>query len=643
MGNDVTAMPSDADISDGRPVLSTLAGFEAVDRTFPQMLCERARFEPETVAFQSWSAGVVRQTTWGDYLNEVREVALGLHRRGIAAGDRVAILSGTRREWVIAAQAILSVGAIPVGVHQTSSLSEVRHVLENSKATAMIVETTDDAEKLAALAPELAHLRVAIGLDVRPAALAGEGTVQTWEELRAGGREQAAAEPTLFDNMVNAGDIDQPAGLFYTSGSTGAPKGVTHTHRTLQYSVLGFAMSYPDLGRTRHDLVGFLGLSHVAPALIAIHVPIMTRLVITHCSIDERLDALIGVRPTAVLWPPRMHEKLAAEALQALSESGRTFQLSYRAAMGVARAVSVRRWQGRTLPWYLAAANALARKTVFTPLLAKVGMDRIRVTWTASGSMTPDVAALWHMWGLDLRELFGTTETCGSVLAQWDRSFPEPGTIGKCLPDPRWALRVSEQGELQLRTPSLFVGYWENPEASSAAMSDGWYCTGDLVELDPDGEVKILGRLKDVLKTSGGKMVNPQPIEVRLKASPLVDEAVVVGDGRKYLSVLLGLSSDAAQLSAGDRDAALTAWLDEVNAEFSRPYQLKKYRVLPRELSVTAGELTAKGTIRRAAILEAFRELIDEMYDAGELEAIAREARYAAKPNRRRSRLGGAD
>lgn len=642
MGNDVTAMPANADISDGRPVLSTLAGFEAVDQTFPQMLCERARFEPDTVAFQSWSAGVVSQTTWGEYLGEVREVALGLHRRGITPGDRVAILSGTRPEWVIAAQAILSVGGIPVGVHQTSSLSEVRHVLENSKATAMIVETIDDAEKLATLAPELPHLRVAIGLDVRPSGMARDATADTWEQLRADGRQQAATEPRLFDDMVGAGDIDQPAGLFYTSGSTGAPKGVTHTHRTIQYSVLGFAMSYPDLGRARHDLVGFLGFSHVAPALIAIYAPIMTRLVITHCSIDERLDALIGVRPTAVLWPPRMHEKLAAEALQGLSESGRMFQLSYRTAMGVARAVSARRWQGRTLPWYLAAANALSRKAVFIPLLAKVGMDRIRVTWTASGSMTPDVAALWHMWGLDLRELFGTTETCGSVLAQWDRSFPEPGTIGKCLPDPRWALRVSEQGELQLRTPSLFVGYWENPEASSAAMSDGWYCTGDLVELAADGEVKIIGRLKDVLKTSGGKMVNPQPIEVRLKASPLIDEAIVVGDGRKYLSVLLALSRDAAELTARDRDDAVTAWLNEVNAEFSRPYQLKKYRVLPRELSVTAGELTAKGTIRRAVILEAFRELIDEMYDAGELEAIAREARYA-KPNRKASRLGGGD
>ncbi len=627
--------PSGTGRSGGSPVLSALTDFEAVDRTFPQMLCDRERVEPDTVAFQRWAGGAMRPTTWRSYLDEVRAIALGLHALGITAGDRVAILAGPRPEWVIAALAILSVGGIPVGVHQTSSRPEVRHVLENSGATAIFVETGDDAANVAALGTDLEQLRIAVGLEASPTFAAGGLDVHTWQQLRTDGRRLAAADPMLFEKLVEAGDVDQPAGLFYTSGSTGAPKGVTHTHRTIQYSVLGFAMSYPEIGRTRHDLVGFLGLSHVAPALIAVYTPLMTRLVVTHCSIEERLPALIGVRPTAVLWPPRMHEKLAAEALQALSGTGRAFRFCYRLAMSVARPVSARRWQQRELPWYLRAADAVARTTVFAPLLAKVGMDRIEVTWTASGSMTPDVAALWHMWGLDLRELFGTTETCGSVLAQWDRSFPAPGTIGKCLPDPRWQLRVSTEGELLLRSPSLFVGYWQNPEASAAARSDGWYRTGDLVELAPDGEVRIIGRLKDVLKTSGGKMVSPQPIEVRLKASPLIDDAIVVGDGRKYLSVLLCVSHEAKRLTARDRDHALSAWLEEVNAELARPCQLKKYRVLPRELSAAAGELTAKGTIRRAAILAAFSDLVDEMYDAGDLDAIAREARYAG-PNRKR-------
>jgi long-chain acyl-CoA synthetase len=268
-------------------------------------------------------------------------------------------------------------------------------------------------------------------------------------------------------------------------------------------------------------------------------------------------------------------------------------------------------------------------KCVFLPLRAKVGIDRIKVSWTASGSMTPDVAALWHMWGLDLRELFGTTETCGSVIAQWDRAFPAPGTIGKAMPDPRWVVRVSHEGELQVRSPCLFDGYWHNPEATASALEDGWYRTGDLVELSSDGEVTIIGRMKDVLKTSGGKSVSPQPIEVRLKASPLIDEAIVVGEGRKYLTVLLSVSDETQAMTPHERDAALTRWIDEVNSELARPLQLKKFRILPRALSAAAGELTAKATIRRSNILASFTDLVDDMYDVGEQDEIARQARFA--------------
>jgi long-chain acyl-CoA synthetase len=611
------------------PVLEALTEFDAVNRTFAQMLCDRAEREPDVTAYCSWANGAARPTTWSEYLQQVREVTLGLHDLGAVPGDRVAIVSSTRHEWVVAALAILSLGAVPVGVYPTSSAAEVKQALESSETTVVFAENVADVAKVAAVSDELPRLRATIGFDTKPQGLAVSVRAVHWGELRHRGRSRGVTEPELFATLVEAGDIDQPAALFYTSGSTGAPKGVIHTHRTLQYSVLAFAMSYPEVGRIRHDLVAFLGLSHVAPALIGVFTPIMTRLVITYCTMDQRLDALVGVRPTAVLWPPRMHEKLAGEVLQKLSESGVAFRLRYAIAMRIARRVSEMRWTDRDVPWYFNYLYNICLRRVFIPLRAKVGMDRIRVTWTASGSMSPEVTALWQMWGLDLRELFGTTETCGSVLAQWDRAFPPPGTIGKSMPDPRWMARVSGEGELQLRSPCLFGGYLNDPEATAAAMDHGWYRTGDLVEMDPDGEVRIIGRIKDVLKTSGGKTVSPQPIELHLKASPLIDEAIVVGEGRKYLTVLVGVSAEARAMPTADRDAALATWIDEVNSELSRPLQLKKFRVLPRLLSAADGELTLKGTIRRSAILASFRDLVDEMYDAGEQGEIARQARFA--------------
>ncbi|WP_238586481.1 AMP-dependent synthetase/ligase [Rhodococcus rhodochrous] len=595
------------------------------------MLLDRAEHEPDTTAFCTWGDGTARAISWREYMQEVQEVTLGLHDLGVVPGDRVAIMSSARREWVVAALAILSIGGVPVGVYPTSSVPEVNHVLEDSGATAVFVEGTADATKIAGVA---AKLRAIIGFDTEQTEFPASVKAVQWASLRTLGRDRSLTQSKLFTDLVDAGDIDQIAALFYTSGSTGSPKGVVHTHRTLQYSVLAFAMSYPEIGRYRHDLVGFLGLSHVAPALVGVFAPIMTRLVVTFCTMDQRVEALVGVRPTAVVWPPRMHEKLASEVLQGVSESGKFFKYKYAAAMEVARWVNVLRWRRRTVPIYLDALYRLCLSQVFIPMREKVGMDRINVSWTASGSMTPDVAALWQMWGVDLRELFGTTETCGSVLAQWDRAFPAPGGIGKSMPDPRWSLRVTNDGELQVRSPSLFSGYWRNPEATASAMNDGWYGTGDLVELDSDGEVKIIGRLKDVLKTSGGKAVSPQPIEIRLKTSPLIDEAIVVGEGRKYLTVLLCVSDEARSMNTNERDAALGEWIDEVNSELARPLQLKNFRVLPRPLSVDAGELTAKATIRRANVLAAFTDLVDDMYDVGEQVEIARQARLARSDRR---------
>ncbi|MEV3964749.1 AMP-binding protein [Nocardia sp. NPDC050193] len=617
----------------GAPVLDTVSDFQAVDRTFAQMLRDRALHEPDTVAFSTWTAGAPRSTSWSQYFEAVQHAALGLHDLGIEPGDRVAVMSATRPEWVMAALAILSVNGVLVGVYPTSSPQELEQVLESSAASAIFVDSDAELAKVAAVAPRLSQLRVCIGFDIPATDVPETPAVTDWRSLLARGSVRAAAEPALFTRLLDAGDIDHPAALFSTSGSTGTPKGVVHTHRTLQYSVLGVAMTYPEIGRTRHDMVGFLGLSHVAPALLGVFAPIMTKLVVTYCTMEQRGDALVGVRPTAVVWPPRMHEKLAGEVLQAVTRSGRIFGIKYSIAMKVARQVSAARWHGRRLPTCLDMLYRRCVKSVFLPLRAQVGMDRITVSWTASGSMTPDVAALWHMWGLDLRELYGTTETCGAVLAQWDRSFPAPGTIGKRLPDPRWEARVSPDGELQLRAPCLFTGYWNDGRATSGAVPDGWYRTGDLVDMAADGEVRIIGRLKDVLKTSGGKSVSPQPIELRLKASPLIEEAVVVGEGRKYLTALLAVSVHAQEMEADEREAALRRWIAEVNAELARPLQLKDFRILPRALSAEAGELTLKATIRRANVLASFTDLIDEMYDIGEHDEIARHARFI-RPDR---------
>ncbi|KUL44660.1 hypothetical protein ADL28_39780 [Streptomyces violaceusniger] len=254
-------------------------------------------------------------------------------------------------------------------------------------------------------------------------------------------------------------------------------------------------------------------------------------------------------------------------------------------------------------------------------------MDRIRVAYTASAAMPESVIAIWQIWGLDLRECYGLTETTGAPIAHFNQPFPRPGFIGRIFPDPRFQVKIAEDGEMLLRAPLLFDGYWRNPTETEAVFQDDWFCTGDLVERAPNGDLRLIGRKKDVIITRGGKTINPQPIETRLRESSLINEAIVVGDARKYLTVLIEPNTPADGQSAEAVAELLRAEVARVNADLSRVQQLKDFRVLPRSLQVEHGERTANGKIKRNAVVRSFAALIDEMYGANEDAAIANHVR----------------
>ncbi|GAA2640826.1 AMP-dependent synthetase/ligase [Streptomyces axinellae] len=599
-------------------------------RTLPGLLLDRASREPDTVALRYWRDGAAQAVTWQSYADRVRDLALGLSAQGVKHGDRVAVLSSARPEWVFTALAVQSVGGVVVGVYPTNSPAEIEQLLVHSEAIAFVGETTTDLTKIAGIATRTPKLQLVVGIDDAPPELPQRIKGTRWETLREEGARYADG-PDRLSKLVSAGSLDDPAVLFYTSGSTGAPKGVTHSHRTLQHSIQTVIGLYPQLISRDHDVVGFLPLAHVAPAVVSVFTPLLSRLVVTYCSISEYEDVLRAVRPTVVLWPPRFYEKIAGKLIARPATWPRLRCYAYDAAMWAGRRVAELRWSRRRPSLLLRIAYAAALRGVFLPLRAAVGMDRVRIAYTASAAMPESVLAIWQIWGLDLRECYGLTETAGTPIAHFSQKFPRPGFIGKEFSDPRFQVKVADDGEMLLRAPLLFAGYWRNPAETEEVFEDDWFCTGDLMERTLQGDIRLIGRKKDVIITRGGKTINPQPIETRLRESPLINEAIVVGDGRKYLTVLFEPSTNVDEQSAEALAERLRAEVDRVNADLARVEQLKDFCILPRPLQAEHGERTANGKMKRNAVLRSFATLIDEMYGANDDAAIANHVR--SKPN----------
>ncbi|MGS2591063.1 AMP-dependent synthetase/ligase [Streptomyces hebeiensis] len=599
-------------------------------RTLPGLLLDRASREPDTVALRYWRDGAAQAVTWRSYAVQVRDLALGLAAQGVKHGDRVAVLSSARPEWVFAALAVQSVGGIVIGVYPTNSPAEIEQLLVHSEAVAFVGETTTDLTTLAGIAARTPKLRLVVGIDDAPPALPRTIKGTGWETLREEGARYPDG-PARLSELVSAGSLDDAAVLFYTSGSTGAPKGVTHSHRTLQHSMQTVIGLYPQLISHDHDVVGFLPLAHVAPAVVSVFTPLLSRLVVTYCGIPDYEDVLRAVRPTVALWPPRFYEKIAGELIARPASWPRLRRYAYDAAMRVGRKVAELRWSRHRPSLLLRIAYAAAFRGVFLPLRATVGMDRVRIAYTASAAMPESVLAIWQIWGLDLRECYGLTETAGTPIAHFSQPFPRPGCIGKEFPDPRFQVKVADDGEMLLRAPLLFDGYWRNAAETEAVFQDDWFCTGDLMERTPQGDIRLIGRKKDVIITRGGKTINPQPIETRLRESSLINEAIVVGDARKYLTVLFEPSTTVDAQSAEALAERLRAEVDRVNADLARVEQLKDFRILPRPLRVEHGERTANGKMKRNAVVRSFATLIDEMYGANDDAAIANHVR--SKPN----------
>ena len=619
-----------------RDVSATFARLRA--STAPQLIAEHARSKPDTVAYRSKHLGLYRERSWRDYANMVGRAAKGFGTLGVSRGDRVAIMGDATEEWAICDQAMQALGAISFGIYPTASAAEVEYQMHDSGASIFIAEDQEYVDRILGIVDRLPQLRWIIVIDGSAMFAYRHDKLRLLDDVvSAGGRlEDGAAVLKALAAKVAPTD---PAFIVYTSGTTGNPKGALVSHGKHLAGTYTIVDHFPTLGDRDHRTVVFLPLCHIFGRDIAITLPLISRLVPHYGDdVNDLMQTLVEVGPTALFTVPRYMQKLASHILIGLGSTSAPKKLVADAAMRTARRIARRRWDG-SLGAVDRTAIAAARQMVFRPMLRQLGLDRLELAISGGAALPPETAALWQMWGVNLCEAYGQTETGGAFIAAQKGPFPRPGDVGTVMSG--WEVKLGADNELLVRGPDAFEGYWQQPHATDDVMSaDGWVRTGDVAEWH-DGKLRLVDRARDFLVTSGGKTISPSMIENVMRGSAYVAEVMVIGHGRKYLTALVEIDYDAVADWARANDIAYTGFtslathprvraliqgeIDKANADLARVEQIKTFRILPKQLDPEEeGEpVTPTRKVKRKLMLERFKELVAEMYDDQEERLLA--------------------
>jgi long-chain acyl-CoA synthetase len=592
------------------------------DRSLPSIVFERAATTPDLVAIREKQLGRWRSITWADYAAQIRVAARGLHELGVGPGDRVAIHADNRSEWLVADLAVQALGAMAVGVYSTSPAAEVHYVLEHSGARVLIAEDEEQVDKVLAVRSKLPDLEHIVVIDPAGIDMAGHELL-TFADLHAEG-----AGSTFDVDAAAAGvDLGAPAIIVYTSGTTGPPKGAMLSHANLLVAAAGAAETWSVDGAT--EVLSYLPLCHVAERLVSVVDAVAHGYVVNFGEDAETfLQDLAEVQPTFFLGVPRVWEKLMAGVTIRMSDAGWLKRANYGFWTNVGTRIARRRWTTGRIRGLDRITYALGWLLLYRPLRNKLGLGRVRGVLSGAAPIAPQVLEFFWSLGVPVREGYGQTENTaqGTITPVDDVRL---GKVGRALPGVE--LRIADDGEILTRGPATFLGYYKDPKATKATIdADGWLHTGDVGVLDADGFLQITDRKKDIIITAGGKNISPSEIENKLKVSPFVREAIVVGDGRKYLVALIGIELDTvgawaqrqrvgfttyADLSSKPEVVALISdWVDQVNGELAQVETIKRFALLPKELDEDDGEVTATQKVKRRAVETAFAPAIQELY-----------------------------
>ncbi len=595
--------------------------------TLPRLLVAQAqRLGRHQVALREKKYGIWQEVTWEQYAGHVRAVGLGLVRLGLARGDRLAVISGNRPAWPYVELGAQSVGAVPLGIFVDSLPEKVRFILDHSEARVVLVEDQEQADKVLSVRGMLPRLERIIVDDMRGLETNQDPMLVSLEAVEELGRELDARERHRYEALLEQRRPADVALLSYTPGTTGVPKAAMLSHRNLLAMAVG--VTRVDPVHETDEIVSFLPFSWVGEQLISLAIALHAGATVNFPEGPATMRAdMREVGPHVMLAPPRVWETMCSDHQVRIADAGAFKRAAARAALAVGERVAAREMGGARVGWGWRLLHRLAHVLVFRTMLDKFGLSRVRYAYSGGAPLGPEVFRFFRAIGLNLKQVYGQTETAGICVLHPDGEV-RAETVGK--PTPGTQIRISDTGEILIAGDGVFLGYHRSREVIAQVLEDGWLHTGDAGLLDEQGHLIMIDRLADVLRVADGSRFSPALIENKLKFSPYIREAVVIGEDRPYIAALIQIDMGAVRGWAEvnrlpfttfkdlSRKAEVSALIAEVVARVNRDLpaaaRIRDFALFDKELDADDDELTRTQKVRRPTILTKFKDLIEELY-----------------------------
>ncbi|MDW8214445.1 MAG: long-chain fatty acid--CoA ligase [Roseiflexaceae bacterium] len=603
------------------------------DMTLPQLLMHNAQRFGDRVALREKDFGIWQTVTWRQFADHVRAFAMGLHALGVQRGDKIAIIGDNRPEWLYAELAAQAIGGASIGVYQDSVAEEVRYLIEAADARVIVAEDQEQVDKIIEIWPRLHGILKVIYYEPKGLRSYREPYLASFPEIEELGRACDREHPGLFEAELSQGRPDDVAILSTTSGTTGKPKLAMLTHRNLINQGAGLLAVDP-LGPD-DEFVSFLPLAWVGEQMITVAAGLQCGLTINFPeSTDTVQENIREIGPRVMFSPPRIWENMLSQVQVKIQDSTRLKRAVYEWALRQGYAMADARFNGTAPDLFLRLKYALARILVFEELKDHLGLRFLKRAYTGGAALGPDVFRFYHAIGVNLKQVYGQTESAGLSVIHRDGQIKFQ-TVGTPLPNTE--VRIAENGEILVKSPSVFIGYYKNPEATAETLKDGWLHSGDAGYFDEDGHLVVIDRAKDVMTLRDGTIFSPQFIENKLKFSPYIKEAVVFGGNWPFVTAIINIDFANVGKWAENAQISYTTYTDlaqkpqvyalirkdveRANADLPAAARIWRFLLLHKELDADDGELTRTRKVRRRLIAERYHDIVEALYsDQREME-----------------------